>query len=112
MLLTSKQSLILGALACVAIASAQSFKVSLGKVQSLSSTAFAASEKKSAGVSVGADKNSISVTGKSATLVVRTGPENDMMSFRIKGLRNPTISVPAGAKLTILFINSDEDMLH
>ncbi len=35
-----------------------------------------------------------------------------MMSYRIMGLRNPAITVPAGAKLSILFVNADDDMLH
>jgi len=33
-------------------------------------------------------------------------------NFHIAGLTNPTIVVPAGAKVTIEFINADEDMAH
>jgi rusticyanin len=54
----------------------------------------------------------LSFDGKDIHLVITTGPEDDMLSFRIQGLRNPNIVVPAGAKLTIVFINTDEDMLH
>ena len=36
-----------------------------------------------------------------------------MLSYRIQGLRNPTLeAVPAGAKLKILFVNMDDDMKH
>ena len=45
-------------------------------------------------------------------LLIKTGPEDDMLSYRILGLRNPNIIVPAGAVLKILFVNSDEDMKH
>ncbi len=45
-------------------------------------------------------------------LVVQTGPSNDMMSYRIAGLKNPKLTVPKGATLHILFVNSDDDMLH
>jgi plastocyanin len=45
-------------------------------------------------------------------LVVTTGPEDDMLSYRMQGMRNPTLVVPAGATLKILFVNNDSDMLH
>ena len=45
-------------------------------------------------------------------LVVVTGPEDDMLSYRIQGMRNPTLVVPPGAMLKILFINRDGDMKH
>ena len=46
------------------------------------------------------------------SLVVSTGPENDMLSYRIGRLRNPTIVVRRGAILDITFINTDGDMVH
>ena len=49
---------------------------------------------------------------KDIRLVVLTGPEDDMLSFRIQGIRNPILAVPSGAQLTILFVNVDEDMRH
>ncbi len=82
------------------------------KPKTLSSKALSAAEKTVKGVSMGADKKSLLVGGVSARLVVTTGPENDMMSYRIKGLRNPTITMKPGTKLSILFVNTDEDMLH
>lgn len=54
----------------------------------------------------------LTFTEKDIRLVVLTGPEDDMLSFRIQGMRNPTLVVPTGARLTILFVNSDEDMRH
>ncbi len=49
---------------------------------------------------------------KPLRLVVETGPANDMLSYRINGRRNPTLRVPRRALLTVLFVNSDDDMLH
>lgn len=45
-------------------------------------------------------------------LVVVTGPEDDMLSYRIQGVRNPNLVVPAGAILRIFFVNVDSDMRH
>ncbi len=61
---------------------------------------------------VSADKKTLTFTGKAIRLVVTTGPDNDMMSFRIQGLRNPTLVLPRRATLRVLFVNSDEDMKH
>ena len=49
---------------------------------------------------------------KEIRLVVLTGPEDDMLSYRVQGLRNPNLIVPAGATLKILFVNKDIDMRH
>lgn len=49
---------------------------------------------------------------KGVRLVVVTGPEDDMLSYRIGGLRNPTLVVRRGATLHILFANTDDDMAH
>lgn len=49
---------------------------------------------------------------KEIRLVVITGPEDDMLSYRIQGVRNPNLVVPAGATLKILFVNVDSDMRH
>jgi hypothetical protein len=54
----------------------------------------------------------LTFTEKDIRLVVLTGPEDDMLSFRIQGVRNPTLVVPSGATLRILFGNVDEDMKH
>lgn len=57
-------------------------------------------------------KASLSFTQGEIRLVALTGPDDDMLSFRIQGVRNPTLVVPSGAILKVLFINVDEDMKH
>lgn len=49
---------------------------------------------------------------KDIRLVVITGPEDDMLSYRIQGIRNPNLVIPSGATLRILFVNIDADMRH
>ena len=49
---------------------------------------------------------------KEIRLLVLTGPEDDMLSYRIQGVRNPNLVIPAGATLRILFANVDSDMRH
>lgn len=56
--------------------------------------------------------SNLTFTGKEIRLVVKTGPLDDMLSYRILGMRNPNLIVPSGATLKILFVNSDEDMKH
>jgi len=58
------------------------------------------------------DKKTLTFDASDINLVVTTGPENDMLSYRIQGLRNPTLSIPAEATLHVLFVNSDDDMSH
>jgi len=57
-------------------------------------------------------KNTLTFSGEAISIVVRTGPEDDMLSYRIQGLRNPTIVVPEMTSLKVLFVNADEDMFH
>lgn len=58
------------------------------------------------------DKTNLTFTENNIRLVVVTGPEDDMLSYRIQGARNPNLVVPSGATLTVLFVNTDEDMTH
>lgn len=58
------------------------------------------------------DKKSLEFAGPDINLVVHTGPEEDMLSFRVQGLRNPNLIVHPGATLHITFVNTDEDMFH
>lgn len=55
---------------------------------------------------------SLSFTEKEIRLVIYTGPLEDMLSYRIQGMRNPTLVVPSGATLKIIFVNTDIDMRH
>ncbi|MBX7061720.1 MAG: hypothetical protein K1X52_08680 [Pyrinomonadaceae bacterium] len=57
-------------------------------------------------------EGTLTFTKNEIRLVVATGPESDMLSFRIQGMRNPTLVVPEGARLKILIINKDSDMWH
>jgi plastocyanin len=58
------------------------------------------------------DGTNLIFTETDLRLVILTGPEDDMLSYRIQGMRNPTLVVPAGATLKILFVNRDTDMKH
>ena len=58
------------------------------------------------------DGANLTFTEKEIRLVVKTGPEDDMLSYRIQGMRNPNLIIPSGATLKIVFVNSDEDMRH
>jgi plastocyanin len=58
------------------------------------------------------EKDFLTFTAAEIRLVVTTGPEDDMLSYRIFGMRNPTLIVPSGATLKILFVNTDLDMKH
>lgn len=72
----------------------------------------AAADKAATHAAVSADKKTLTFRQKMVHLVVRSGPSNDMLSYRIAGLRNPTLVVPAGATLQALFLNTDDDMTH
>jgi plastocyanin len=58
------------------------------------------------------DNQNLTFTEKEIRLVILTGPEDDMLSYRIQGVRNPNLIVPPGATLRILFVNKDSDMRH
>ncbi len=58
------------------------------------------------------DGANLTFTEKEIRIIVKTGPEDDMLSYRILGIRNPNLIVPSGATLKILFVNSDLDMRH
>ena len=54
----------------------------------------------------------LAFTQSDLRLVIFTGPEDDMLSYRIQGMRNPTLVVPAGVTMRILFVNVDGEMRH
>ena len=58
------------------------------------------------------DGTTLTFTESDIRLVISTGPEDDMLSYRIQGMRNPTLVVPSDVKLRILFVNKDGDMKH
>ncbi|MGC8693250.1 MAG: sulfocyanin-like copper-binding protein [Thermoplasmata archaeon] len=60
------------------------------------------------------NNNTIKFNSSNVFLLIEGGPMNapSMYSFEIYGLYNPTILVPAGSKITILFVNVDTDQPH
>ncbi len=57
-------------------------------------------------------KNGIVYVADGGRLVVRSGPSDDMLSYRIEGLRNPQVIVKPGATIHVIFANVDDDMHH
>ena len=83
-----------------------------GQIKSLSPVQAAALDKTATPGAVSANKKTLMFHQKVVRLVVHSGPENDMLSYRIDGLKNPTLVVPTGATVKALFINTDDDMTH
>jgi len=82
------------------------------QTKTLTALQAAAMDKSATSGSLSADKKTLTFRQKVVRLVVHSGPASDMLSYRIAGLRNPTLVVPAGATLRALFINTDDDMTH
>ena len=61
---------------------------------------------------VSSESNTLAFRQSNVRLVVRTGPDKDMLSYRIAGLRNPTLVLPRGAILQVFYENTDSDMAH
>lgn len=91
---------------------ASGFAAIFVRARSFAGASLAAAERSATRGAVSADGKSLTFTGKAVRLVVETGPDNDMLSYRIAGLRNPTLVLPQGAVLKALFINRDGDMPH
>lgn len=58
--------------------------------------------------------NTITFTTDRTTFLVGAGMEtaSSMMTFSVMGLVNPTLKIPAGSTVKVLFVNADEDMAH
>jgi rusticyanin len=66
-----------------------------------------------AGASVDKASDTITFTGTSVSFtVVAVPPGGPDMTFRVAGLTNPALVVPAGAQVTVQFINGDSDEAH
>lgn len=87
------------------------FQIVSGTMKTLAPAALAAQKTETQG-RVSSDKKALPFGQKTIRLTVQTGPENDMLSYQIAGLRNPTLVVPKGATLHVLFVNTDDDMFH
>lgn len=65
------------------------------------------------GASVDRSRNRIVFSSPSVQLDVIGSPTGQKdETFRIAGLVNPTVVVPAGAVVHVLFLNADPDMMH
>lgn len=100
------------AVGVAAISLGDGFTASAAKKLNLTAGSLASAKKKSTAGTISSDKKSITFTASSVQLVVETGPKNDMMSYRIQGLRNPSLVLKAGSTLHVVFVNTDDDMLH
>jgi rusticyanin len=64
------------------------------------------------GATIDAASNRVSFSGRNVQLVVLASPSMPAENFRIAGMVNPTITVPAGARVSIELVNADDDMAH
>lgn len=65
-----------------------------------------------AGASVDRAARTIGFTAADVSLVVLASPSMPAESFRIAGMTDPAISVPAGAHVTVELVNADGGMAH
>ena len=65
-----------------------------------------------AGASIDRAARTITFTAMNVNLVALASPSMPAESFRIAGMTDPAIIVPAGAHVSIEPINADEDMAH
>lgn len=65
-----------------------------------------------AGASVNRAARTITFTTANVRLAVLASPSMPAESYRIAGMTDPAISVPAGARVTIELVNADGDMAH
>jgi len=96
----------------VLAAPAMPFTLVVGTPRTLSPAALASAQKTATHGQAAADKKMITFASKTVRLVAVTGPDDDMLSYRMDGLRNPTLVVPRSATIRVLFANTDDDMFH
>ncbi len=65
-----------------------------------------------AGASIDRAARTITFTTTNVSLAVLASPSMPAESFRIAGMTDPSVIVPAGAHVTIELINADDDMAH
>lgn len=65
-----------------------------------------------AGATADRAANTLTFATANVAMTVLASPSMPAENFKVAGLTNPTISVSAGAKVTIQFINADNDMAH
>jgi rusticyanin len=57
-------------------------------------------------------ENTLTFSESPIRILALAGPEDAMFSYRIEGLTNPTLRLPAGARLRLTVVNVDDDMSH
>lgn len=57
-------------------------------------------------------RNTLTFSGSRIHILALAGPENAMFSYKIAGLTNPTLRVPAGVRVHLVVVNVDDDMSH
>ncbi len=65
-----------------------------------------------AGAQINKAARTITFTTRTVRLVVLASPSMPAERFKIAGMTNPSITVPAGAQVTIELINADAEMAH
>jgi rusticyanin len=66
-----------------------------------------------AGARVDTAANTVAFAGRAVTLTAVAGPDGrSMYTFEVAGLTDPAISIPAGAQITLRFVDADTDMAH
>jgi len=96
-------------LSCTALAH-QAFTVVSSEKLTVTATQLAELQKQATvGKVDGAD---LTFTDTEIKLVFTAGPEDDMLSYRVQGLRNPNIVTPGDVRITVWFVNTDDDMPH
>lgn len=56
--------------------------------------------------------NTLTFSESHIRILALAGPEDAMFSYRIDGLTNPALRVPAGARVCLTVVNVDDDMSH
>lgn len=57
-------------------------------------------------------QNTVTFSGSNIHVLILAGPESNMFSYKIAGLTNPTLRIPAGVRIRLTVINVDDDMIH
>jgi uncharacterized cupredoxin-like copper-binding protein len=65
-----------------------------------------------AGASIDQADRTITFTTMNVRIAVLASPSMPAESFRLAGMTDPTVSVPAGAHVTMQLVNADADMAH
>lgn len=91
---------------------ASPFTAGVGIPKTVTSIGLAAAQRTETPSQASPNGKTLMFRQKIVRLVAVTGPENDMLSYRIDGKRNPTLVVFPSATIKMLFVNTDDDMKH